>query len=70
MRAEGAAMIAASAQGRRHFAYRTNQLGDGRALAEAATAHDAYPSKKEEQEAVTAACTALANLVNEGETDT
>lgn len=69
VRAEGAAMIATSSQGRRYFAYRTNQLGEGRDLEAEATAHPAYPSGKQEQEAVAAACTALAELLNEGELD-
>jgi hypothetical protein len=68
IRAEAAAMVAAASQGRRYFAYRTNQLGDGRELVEAASQAEAYPSEKEEKEAVAAACTALAQLRNEDET--
>lgn len=69
-RAEGAAMVAASSQGRRYFGYRKGQLGDGRGLNEAAKSHSDYPSTEGEQDAVAAACAALAELVNEGEDDT
>jgi hypothetical protein len=69
VRAEGAAMIAASTQGRRYLSYRTNQLGDGGELNAEAAQHNAYPSSKEGQEAVAAACSALAELLDEREAD-
>lgn len=69
VRAESAAMVAAASQGRRYFAYRTNQLGEGRDLEAEAATHDRYPKDKLAQEAVAAACAALAELVNEGEVD-
>jgi hypothetical protein len=62
-RAEAAAMIAASLQGRPYFHYRTQQLGDGRELHEIASRQTGYPVQKEEREAVAAACTALAELL-------
>jgi hypothetical protein len=65
IRAEGAAMIAASSQGRRYFQYRTNQLGPAEALASVASSHGGYPTAKEAREAVTAACAALAELQRE-----
>jgi hypothetical protein len=68
-RAEGAAMIAATSQGRRYFSYRKGQLGHGEALNEAAKAHANYPSAEGEQDAVAAACAALAELVDDSETD-
>jgi hypothetical protein len=65
-RAEAAAMIAALGQGRRYFQYRTNQLGPGRDLNDVACEHSGYPSTKEGQEAVAAACAAVADLRGEG----
>jgi hypothetical protein len=67
VRAEGAAMVAASAQGRRYFPYRRNQLGDGADLAAEASSHRAYPSDKEGVEAVAAACAAISELRSERE---
>src|SRR5579862_2025446 len=58
-RAEGAAMVAATSQGRPYFAYRTNQLSDGRHLEAAAATHPQYPPDQLAQDAVAAACTAL-----------
>jgi hypothetical protein len=46
VRAEGAAMVAASTQGRRYFKYRTTQLGKDRALTAEAAAHKAYPRRR------------------------
>jgi hypothetical protein len=69
VRAEGAAMVATAAQGRRYFAYRTNQLRESRGLTAEAAAHRGYPSAKEEQDAVAAACTAIAELLDEREAD-
>lgn len=68
-RAEAAAMIAASAQGRRYIHYRTTQMKGGDDLHRSATSHGGYPSVKEEQEAVAAACAALAELLQDAETD-
>jgi hypothetical protein len=65
IRAEGVAMVAASAQGRRYFQFRTQQLGRGADLAHAASEHDSYPTKRESQEAVAAACAALVQLRSE-----
>lgn len=67
IRAEAAAMIAAAGQGRRYFQYRTNQLSPGKDLHAKAVSQSGYPSVKEEREAVAAACTALAELVDERE---
>lgn len=68
-RAEGVAMIAATRQGRRYFQYRSQQLGEGQRLHEAAKRHGGYPSSKEEQAAVAAACAALAQLNSGDEAD-
>jgi hypothetical protein len=63
-RAEAAAMIAASLQGKPYFQYRTQQLGDGRELHKIAATERGYPAQKEEREAVAAACAALAELLD------
>jgi hypothetical protein len=66
IRAEGVAMVAASSQGRPYFAYRTNQLTRGGDLRREAADHPQYPSSDEDQDAVAAACEALAALRNGG----
>jgi hypothetical protein len=62
VRAEGIAMVAATGQGRRYFAYRTNQLTHGADLKADAARHQGYPSGAEAQGAVAAACEALFEL--------
>jgi len=62
VRFEGAAMLAAHAQGKRYFGYRKNQLGRGSDLAEQARAAAATPLGDEALEAVDAACAALRDL--------
>jgi hypothetical protein len=69
VRAEGVAMVAAASQGRGYFAYRTNQLTDGDDLRRQASGLAEYPETSEGQDAVDAACEALARLRSGDETD-
>jgi hypothetical protein len=62
IRFEGAAMLAAHAQGKRYFGYRKIQLGRGKELAERARAAAGAPSDAESLEALDAACAALSDL--------
>lgn len=62
VRFEGAAMLAAHAQGKRYFGYRKNQLGRGSDLAEQARAAAAVALGAEALEALDAACAALRDL--------
>jgi hypothetical protein len=67
VRAEGVAMVAATGQGRRYFAYRTNQLTPGADLKADAAKQKGYPSGAEAQGAVAAACEALSVLGKDAE---
>ena len=64
-RAEGAAMIAAAAQGRPYYSYRTNQVDRGATFRSAAQRSSGYPSTDTGRDAVAAACAALADLRDE-----